>query len=609
MTPKVGKSLARRRGGWTRREFLQTAGAAAGVAALTRGFVRPARAGASAAATGRSVAVFGGGIAGMTVAHELAERGFAVSVYESRAWGGKARSTTVPGTGVHGRRDLPGEHAFRVPFGCYQNLPDTMKRIPFGSNPNGVFDNLVPVPGALIARRELHDFLLPTGLPTAQPEEPQQVLDTIVALLIDMELPPPAAAYFATRMGVYFSSCDARRDGELEKIAWNDFIRAERYASGYEEFLGQFPRFAQASKPHDTNAKYCAWVLGIWIIYGLLGRGTNGPVIRVLNAPTNEAWIDPWVAELTRLGAVLNLGYELAALDFDGSRITGVTVIGPDAAATVAADWYVSALPVERARSLWTPAMLEADPQLAGMSRLGTAWMNGIGFYVNEPTRIAGGLVECADSPWAVTFIPQAQFWKHDFAATYGDGRVMDKISAAIADWNTPGVIYGKPAIECTPDEVATECWTQIKQHVNNRGRPPALCDDMLVSWNIDPGMTLEDGHLVSHDPLILPTKDTQQYRPDIETAIPNLLLCGDYIRGPWEVANMEAPCFNGRKVANAILDRTGSGEARASVRPPFQPPEWEPLRRIDEERFRSGESNLFATATDPVFSVRGVTS
>ena len=39
-----------------------------------------------------TVAVLGGGVAGLTAAHELSERGFAVDVYEARdLFGGKAR--------------------------------------------------------------------------------------------------------------------------------------------------------------------------------------------------------------------------------------------------------------------------------------------------------------------------------------------------------------------------------------------------------------------------------------------------------------------------------------------------------------------------------------
>src|SRR5262245_53797122 len=92
----------------------------------------------------RNVAIFGGGVAGLTAAHELVERGFQVAPFEqSAAFGGKARSYSLPGTGSQGRKDLPAEHGFRLFPGFYKHLPDTMKRIPFGTNPHGVFDNLV----------------------------------------------------------------------------------------------------------------------------------------------------------------------------------------------------------------------------------------------------------------------------------------------------------------------------------------------------------------------------------------------------------------------------------------------------------------------------------
>src|SRR5215213_8669667 len=77
-----------------------------------------------------SVAVLGGGVGGLSAAHELAERGFNVTVYEARdAFGGKARSMPVPGSGKDGRADLPAEHGFRFFPGFYRHLPVTMTRI------------------------------------------------------------------------------------------------------------------------------------------------------------------------------------------------------------------------------------------------------------------------------------------------------------------------------------------------------------------------------------------------------------------------------------------------------------------------------------------------
>jgi uncharacterized protein with NAD-binding domain and iron-sulfur cluster len=118
-----------------RREFLKGAAGAA-VALGSMGAARPRR--------GRRVAVLGGGCGGMSAAHELAERDFEVTVYEKKAVpGGKCRSIPVPGTGVGGRRDLPGEHGFRFFPGYYRHVIDTMERIPFGTNRRGVRDNLV----------------------------------------------------------------------------------------------------------------------------------------------------------------------------------------------------------------------------------------------------------------------------------------------------------------------------------------------------------------------------------------------------------------------------------------------------------------------------------
>ena len=80
----------------------------------------------------RAVAVLGGGVAGLSAAHELAERGFDVTVYEARdLLGGKARSMPVPGSGTDGRARPPAEHGFRFFPGFYRHLPDTMRRIPF----------------------------------------------------------------------------------------------------------------------------------------------------------------------------------------------------------------------------------------------------------------------------------------------------------------------------------------------------------------------------------------------------------------------------------------------------------------------------------------------
>src|SRR4051794_36615825 len=102
-----------------------------------------------------TVAVLGGGVAGLTAAHELTERGFAVAVYESRSrFGGKARSYGVPGSGAGGRGDLPAEHGFRFFPGFYRHLPDTMSRIDGPRPGHHVIDELVGAEMVMMARED-----------------------------------------------------------------------------------------------------------------------------------------------------------------------------------------------------------------------------------------------------------------------------------------------------------------------------------------------------------------------------------------------------------------------------------------------------------------------
>src|SRR5437773_2345920 len=76
----------------TRRTLLRHAAVAGAAASLGPAPLALAK---GARGSRKRVAVLGGGMAGLTAAHELAERGFQVTVYERNALGGKARSIPV----------------------------------------------------------------------------------------------------------------------------------------------------------------------------------------------------------------------------------------------------------------------------------------------------------------------------------------------------------------------------------------------------------------------------------------------------------------------------------------------------------------------------------
>src|ERR671925_1843935 len=143
-----------------------------------------------------SVAVLGGGVGGLSAAHELAERGFDVTVYEARdAFGGKARSMPVPDSGTGGRADLPGEHGFRFFPGFYRHLPDTMRRIPIQGQGGGVLSNLVSARQGQIARAGGSEIVSPAHFPPSL-RDLHLAFGALFSYATDVGIPVPEQLYF-----------------------------------------------------------------------------------------------------------------------------------------------------------------------------------------------------------------------------------------------------------------------------------------------------------------------------------------------------------------------------------------------------------------------------
>jgi uncharacterized protein with NAD-binding domain and iron-sulfur cluster len=570
------------------RRTLLRGGAAAGALSLLG-------APAFARTPGRRVAVLGGGMTGLATAHELAERGFEVTVFEPKALGGKARSIPVPGTGAGGRADLPGEHGFRFFPGFYHHVPDSMRRTPFGSNANGVWDNLVAASGGKFLRGgdRLDAFIFGIG----PDPEALLTLDGIRRYLKEnlkgQDVPPDELAYFIERLLVFLTSSDARRFGQWENVSWWDFVGASTRSPDYQHVLAAgLTRNLVAAKEAVASTRTIGH-MGEAFVYNMMGQGNDGALDRVLDLPTNEAWIDPWVAALRGLGVRFVDGYGLASYEMSAGRVVAVQVT--DAAGNRArheADWFVSAMPVERARAFFTPQMRALDPALARLDCLQTDWMVGIQYYLREKVDLVRGHITFVDSPWALTALTQGQFWsERDFAADYGDGTAVDSLSVDISNWDAPGMLVDKPAKQCSPDEVAQEVLAQIRYH-HTAG--DLLPEGIVHSWFLDPGVQYDAaaGRNTNETPLLVNTAGSWNDRPGVRSRIPNLFLAGDYVQTDIDLATMEGANESGRKAANAILESAGSSAAPAATFTLWRNPALAPLQLADGLLYRLGLPN-----------------
>lgn len=561
------------------------------------------------------VVVLGGGVAGLTVAHELAERGYSVEVIEKRdVPGGKARSTEVQRSATGERLPLPGEHGFRFFPGFYRHLPDTFGRIPDGHGKT-VLDRLVSVNTMTFAFQDRAPFVLPARFPRSL-REVGYVLGFFEGVG-QMGITVDDLVFTWWKLWQVVTMSHERRVVELERQSWWDYMLADSRTEAFRRLLVVgLTRNLVASRAEAANARTVGQV-GIQLIRDLLtpGRSTD----RILDGPTNDVWIEPWLARLGELGVRYRTGMELERVNLDPSsgRVRSVAVRprserverggdstppGAGPPEVLEADHFVLAMPVEVMAALLQrqPELARAAPAFSGIPELGkqVEWMNGIQFYLTERVDVADGHINHVDSEWALTTIAQSQFWPRFPAAGFGDGSVKTILSVDISAWDERAE-SGKTAKECDFDELGAETFDQLARSLN-QGERVILKKEMLHSvhpFNVDvdigeqqrkaetTGKTL----LTNAEPLLVNLEDSWKLRPEVSCEVENLFVAADYVRTYTNLATMEAASEAARAAANAILDRDESKEKRARIFKPKEPFRF--LRRRDRERFERGET------------------
>ena len=530
------------------------------------------------------VIVLGGGVGGMSAAHELAERGFEVTVFESRAAaGGKARSFPFPGSGSGGRRDLPGEHGFRFFPGFYRHLPDVMRRIPYEDQPRGVLDNLVAASRVQIVRDGGSEIVAPAHFPTTLGEL-ELAFSSLRSFATEVGVPLDEQLYFIERLLLLLTSCEARRFGEFEQQSWWEFAGAERRSPAYGRFLADgLTRTLVAAKAREMSARTGGYVL-LQLMFDLSRPG--GQADRVLSGPTSDVWIDPWLEHLRALGVDYRTEHQVQAIRLERGRVGGVSVRADGRSFEERADFYVAALPVEVMRLLASDELKRAEPRLAGLHRLRTRWMNGIVYYLDKDVPLVRGHTIYIDSPWALTSISQAQFWPRFPPASMGDGRVEGLLSIDVSDWESKGSLHGKQAIYCSAEQVNEEVWHQLKQGLNDAG-VDVLDDANVLAWFLDPSIVYPNPNQATNlEPLLINTAGSWADRPPAETAIDNLFLAADYVRTHTDLATMEGANEAARRAVNGILAAAGSDAPRCAVWPLSEPALFAPARALDRIRW-----------------------
>ena len=546
----------------------------------------------------KRVAILGGGVGGLSAAHELCTRGFDVHVYECNALGGKARSFPAPGSGKAARLGLPAEHGFRFFPGFYHHLPETMKEIPRGDG-GSVFDNLVRGAEMQIARCGA-EFSVPAGAPDSWGEL-RRSLYFLYTFAQKLGIGRRRLLRFCFFVAELALSCEERLIRDYERRSWWDFIRAEKASTAYRTYLADgITRTMVAAQARQLSARTAgSMLLQISYDVSLPERHLD----RVLNGPTNVAWIDPWRRFLeledrsrNKKPVTFHMGATVTGFNCGPGCIESVTVSDKHGAPEqIEADYYIAALPAGVMKCLVTKEMKVADPRLGGLDDLAEDWMNGVMFYLPEPAKIIDGHTIYIESKWALTSISQGQFWR---TGHLGKGGVQDILSVDVSDWHTAG-LNGKTARECTADEIKKEVWNQIKLHLNDDAKKE-LGNVEYVDAVLDPAIKFDENGVVAGnvEQLLINKRGTWAHRPSAapdlaKECLVNLFLASDYVQTNVDLATMEGANESARCAVNAILRSEQSGEPQCELRPLQHPKLIRNARKRDLKRFNEEQATF----------------
>lgn len=498
----------------------------------------------------KTVAIYGAGIAGLTVAHELIKLGYKVDVYESLgAVGGFARSERT-------RTHMPTEHSWRGYAPFYANFFNLVREIPFGNRGKGTVYNQLTKPIR---------FVLPGD------GDGDGGSYTVSDKLI--------LGYYALKV-----LCAGKRSVEYAAVNFYDLVyhRLSAYARDnviamlgpglgldqHKASLYHVIKFIELNMVNHTHLHEHA---------GEVYKHKSFDSWHVMSRPTSEAWFDPWVEQLKKLGVVVHLNSKLVNVVVGGDGMIEKCIVDGD---SVEADYHVLAMDPFSVRDLVSSSGIgggggelnKFDELVADgpniMIGFRIAFSESIGFERDND------VFAFPDSEFNITMYPQDRLFTDD--VELGNG-VKGLWSGTVCSADVVGTLFGLSAARLTIAQLREEIVYQIsrsaefnniiKQH--NGGR--SFSDFDIVGdveiWREFKYVGVDgngaNGELVSKHRKWSNTTTTFKHRPGVVTRWGNLFVTGAHCKTSVDIWSMEGAVESGKMCSRAILgsDEDGDGD------------------------------------------------
>ncbi len=491
------------------------------------------------------VIICGAGIGGLTVAHELSKRNFDVIIYErNKIVGGLARSSYY----TKKNKKYPIEYSWRVYGTNYKNLLRVINEIPLRKHKNrSVLNNLIKVCAYIFPRFGKDEVVISQGKNKRELIENFKISDLFKVL--DKML------YCFT-----MSTC---RMNSLDHLKWKYYCKD--LSPEAKKYMVQL--WGPVLGMDTSHMSFPVISRMVWILMGgFLGHPS---CLYLMNKPTNDGWFDEWRDYLQNTNKV-KIKTDCKILDFKmkNGEIDHVLVDDGNKNKILkdAADYYVCALPVEAIANI-----VSNNVQLSNISTLKNTVklaekcrqiQLSVQIFLDQKILYPSKekiILYLPDTPWSLIIEPQDITWGRTYCT---DKNVKTVLSVGICQTDKPGILYNKPFIKCSKDEIQEEVWTQILRSchfssiaIKNREKLDRANIVLFYMWG---SFYFDDKkkEIDVWEPKFSNNIGSLKYQPGHSTEIPNFLFATGYTKTERYIYSMESAAEAGTLCANEIIGK-----------------------------------------------------